>query len=96
MNRSLQTRNKGYCDHSARQIIMIIRNDSDMEEDDLSSHDLHSKYVAALAKIGAINAPRAAKKCTPIFQRDTRGAHKQAVKDAAAALSTLWNSRIGK
>jgi hypothetical protein len=75
-------------------IIQTIR--EDIEEGDLSSRSLQSSYVAALAKMGAINAPRSAKKCTPIFQRDTRTAHQQAVKDAAEALSRLWNSRAAK
>lgn len=63
--------------------------DSDKEAK-LSPHNLQAVYYAALSGVGGLRRPNNLKRYTPIFQRDSAGSRKQAVKDAASALSALW------
>lgn len=56
---------------------------------------MQGNYVAALAKIGALPAAKAVR-IKPIFQRDALASQKQAIADAATALSALWRARVGK
>ncbi len=55
----------------------------------MSPTDMQGNYVAALAKISSIQVPQPARR-RPIFQRDTATTQKQAIADAAVALSALW------
>ena len=59
----------------------------------LRAHELQSRYMAALSKISGTPVSREAKRHTPIFQRAPAVAKKQAIRDAANALSALWNLR---
>lgn len=56
----------------------------------MSSRNLQGMYNAALSRIGGTRTSGDTNKCTPIFQRDVSVSRKQAVKDAANALSALW------
>jgi len=63
----------------------------------LSPQDLQGRYTAALSRIAGTPISETAKKHTPIFQRDPVVTEKQAIQDAADALSHLWKIReIGK
>ena len=59
----------------------------------LRAHELQSRYMAALSKISGTRLSREAKRHAPIFQRGPAVAKKQAIRDAANALSALWNLR---
>jgi len=65
-------------------------------EETLNSYDPQVRYLAALHKIGPGQASRDAKRHTPIFQRDAVATQRQAVKDAATALRTLWKRSADK
>jgi hypothetical protein len=53
----------------------------------LSPQDLQTKYLAALARIGAKDT---SKRQTPIFQRQPAITEEQTIQDAANALAALW------
>jgi len=55
------------------------------------SSNLQSAYVAAVSRMHVPRSTPNPKRKMPIFQRDPEFNKKQAVKDAASALSALWN-----
>jgi hypothetical protein len=56
----------------------------------LSAQKLQSRYMAALSRISGTPVCGEAKRHTPIFQRGPAAGKKQAIRDAANALSALW------
>jgi len=62
----------------------------------LSPTKLQGKYIAALSKIGGTPMSEEAKRHTPIFQRGVAVTEKEAVREAANALSELWKVKRGK
>jgi len=56
----------------------------------LSPRELQGRYLAALSRIAG---EPTAERHTPIYQREPAVAEKQAIRDAANALTALW--RIG-
>lgn len=56
----------------------------------MSSKELQGQFTAALSRIGGTDASAAVKRHTPIFQRPAAQNEKQALRDAANALSALW------
>ena len=56
----------------------------------MSPRDLQGKYTAALSRIAGGDAPGASDRQQPIYRREPAPAKKQAIKDAADALSELW------
>jgi hypothetical protein len=62
----------------------------------LSPTKLQGKYTAALSRIGGAPISEDAKRHTPIFQRGAAPNEKEAVRDAANALSALWKVKRGK
>lgn len=55
----------------------------------MSSEKLQGQYIAALSRIGG-RSSSASKRQIPIFQRGPEADEKQALHDAARALSALW------
>ncbi|HEU0049179.1 MAG TPA: hypothetical protein VFQ43_16425 [Nitrososphaera sp.] len=55
----------------------------------MSPQKLQSRYMAALSRISGTPISADAKRHTPIIQRGAAG-KKQAIRDAANALSALW------
>ena len=56
----------------------------------MSSRQLQGRYIAASSRIGGKLISQNIKRHTPIFQRGTGASEKQALRDAANALSALW------
>jgi len=56
----------------------------------LSHQELQGRYIAALSRIAGAPITDAAKKNTPIFQRESAITEKQSIQDAANALAALW------
>jgi hypothetical protein len=56
----------------------------------MSSDKLQGQYLAALSRIGGARGSGNMKRHTPIFQRAAAPNEKQALRDAANALSALW------
>jgi hypothetical protein len=65
-----------------------------MKEASLSPRELQGRYTAALSKIAGAPMCETAERHTPIFQRGSAITEKQAIRDAANALTALW--KIGK
>jgi len=59
----------------------------------LNPGKLQAKYMAALSEIAGAQMCGDAKRHTPIFRRGPAIDEKQAIRDAASALTALW--RIG-
>jgi hypothetical protein len=55
----------------------------------LSPRELQGQYQAALSKIAA-EATGTSERHSPIYQRQPVISEKQAIKDAATALTALW------
>jgi hypothetical protein len=60
----------------------------------VNPNHLENVYVVALAKIDPALAET--KRKTPIFQRNSLAAKKDAIRDAAAALGALWMTKGAK
>jgi hypothetical protein len=56
----------------------------------MSPQKLQGQYLAALSRINGTQTSGNLKRHTPIFQRETAPSEKQALRDAANALSALW------
>jgi len=56
----------------------------------LSPRDLQGEYTAALSRIAGGADPSASDRHQPIYRREPAPTEKQAIKDAADALSALW------
>jgi len=61
----------------------------------LSSDKLQGQYIAALSRVGGTRS-RNMKRLAPIFQRGPAPYEKQALRDAANALSALWKINESK
>jgi len=64
-----------------------------VEGDSLSPLELQGKYTVALGRIGGETGSDRADRRKPIYQRNTQQAERQAIAEAANALSALWKIR---
>jgi len=56
----------------------------------LSPRDLQGKYTAALSRIAGAADSGASDRHQPIYRREPAPTEKQAIQEAAEALSALW------
>ena len=63
---------------------------------DLSPRELQGKYRVALGRIGGEGSSTAVDRHKPIYQRNVKTDEKQAIADAANALSALWKLSKGR
>lgn len=59
----------------------------------MSPLELQGKYTVALAKIGGETSSEPANRCKPIYTRNSQQAERQAIAEAANALTALWKIR---
>ena len=59
----------------------------------MSPRDLQGKFTLALGKIGDESGAAGSDRHKPIYRRNPQSAEKQAIKEAANALSALWKVR---
>jgi len=63
------------------------------KEGTLSPLELQGKYTVALGKIGGETGTDATDRRKPIYERNSLWAERQAIAEAANALSALWKVR---
>jgi hypothetical protein len=66
-----------------------------VEGDNLSPLELQGKYTVALGKIGGETGSDNANRHKPIYERNSQWAERQAIAEAANALTALWKIRKG-
>jgi len=59
----------------------------------VSLRELQGKYTVALKRIGGETGSEAANRRKPIYQRSSQNSERQAIEEAANALSVLWKVR---
>jgi hypothetical protein len=59
----------------------------------VSLQELQGKYTVALKRLGGETSSDNAKRRKPIYQRNSQNDERQAIEDAANALSVLWKVR---
>ena len=68
-----------------------------MEGDNLSPPDLQGKFTVALRRIVGETGSDGANQHKPIYERNSQLAERQAIAEAANALTALWKiERAGK
>jgi hypothetical protein len=63
------------------------------EGENLSPRELQGKYIVALGKIGGETGSDDAGRRKPICERNSHQTERQAIAEAANALSALWKVR---
>lgn len=64
-----------------------------MKGDNLSPLELQGKYMVALGRIGGETGSDDADRRKPIYERNSAQSERQAIAEAANALSALWKVR---
>lgn len=64
-----------------------------MESDKLGPLELQGKYTVALGRIGGETGSDGANQHRPIYERNSQQAKRQAIAEAATALTALWKIR---
>ena len=64
-----------------------------LEGGNLSSQELQEKFTAAVGKMGRAKASDGAKRHKPIYERNSQRSERQAIAEAANALTALWKVR---
>ena len=64
-----------------------------MKGGNLSPLELQGKYMVALGRIGAETGSERTDRRKPIYERNSLQAERQAIEEAANALSALWKVR---
>jgi hypothetical protein len=67
-----------------------------VEGDKLSPLELQGKYTVALERIGGERSSDDASRRKPIYQRSSNWFERQAIAEAATALTALWKIKRGE
>ena len=59
----------------------------------MSPRELQGKFIVALGRIGGETGSDGTGRRKPIYQRNSQQSERQAIADAANALSALWKVR---
>ena len=62
----------------------------------MSPRELQGKFTVALGRIGGEGSSSGADRHKPIYQRNSKMDDKQAIAEAADALSALWKVQKGR
>jgi hypothetical protein len=64
-----------------------------VEGENLSPRELQGEYMVALGRIGGETGSDGAGRRKPIYERNSQQSQRQAIAEAANALSALWKVR---